>query len=795
MQLMKNYTVARVSNNEELASGVAKVGLGAAFGKEMSNRHMRVLKSNVNMDFTKRINSNEITNALFTHLGVSFGRQSFANITADANTSEDDTLFTKRIRPQIRSVHMLRDNISTQYSNKDMTIDNHLVARYLASDEARGNLLTQLGEERFITKALTFIMGATGRAKKGTKRYTFQRLVNWMRSNLETNIVQGVEAAVVGAIIYRTILDQFDWEFSSIEVTHVNQCVNRMLTIDDMIDIYKEGWLQQNLPQTNAWVVKYAGADEVIVAAAFDVIASSIAALRRQLISVRLLRNRAHDVVNAAILASALNLGIVETVGSETLLEFVESSPAIQELSQWYNINSRVFKGGYSTNGHAGRVALQTKVGDVSLLMKFADEFLSAVKSHPLVTTIDAGDFVRHITIEHASLPEGGRFHTKVRGNPCASTAPRQFLEAALSSNLYAINVIKDNDKANTQLAQALSRIYTEASSYICEQDQLNTFGELSRLLDPKVIWNKGKHTVTVTDVTSVEIDLLAALQSDLLVRYARRGSNGDTYLELLDTYYIVNNASQTVATPYAISGDIAYTADPLVALALGNEKAGAGNAAYTGWVADVANLDFTYQALSQSDSIGKVSKVARVVASSLAIGDETGTVQTVNYHLDGDAYLVMGDMSTNTYNISPYEFEVITATILYALQQASAALKFQRDQILEYDRERLNATLLNTTMDELSKVTTHDVVAKDVRYNAAVQLSGVVGSWTAAYHNIAIRVSSLLAASSFLFDVLDIAAGNGIRGYLQDGYANNRIFRERVIDIAAQEARYGNKY
>lgn len=739
-----------------------------------------------------------IRNPNFTHLSGSFSRGSFDNRDVLGREESVDGLevFSHRTRIRVSKLHLISNRVFDVESVKEYTISHPIVTRVLANDTQREQIFSGLASSGFATEVARFVVGGSGRAKVGTKRYTFTRLMSWLRRrgigemNSEVNIV--------AAIILRTILEQFDWEFTTLAPARVNEVTSRVADINDLRDMYIEGWLAKVVPVSSAWVVKYAGNPEVTSAAVEEVIDSSVARLRRAMMQINLLNNRYSDVVAAARLLAALNLGLVDQIGNETLFAFINSSAAVQEMSEWYSIISDAMD---PESRHA--MTISTHVGDLSLLNSFADDFVAAVNGNPLVRSMTASEFLRHVSVEHYStntLTNSLRYHTRVTGNLSSSFAPRHYIQASLGSNLYGIDIVRENNTFNDDIAKALNRCYDSAVRYLGERDSIVTYGTLSAFTDPEDVLTNGRHGFSFSGISSKDIEMLAMLNFEMLIRYVRMvdETTGSSFIRVVRSSYIIHNVAESVANPYPSINEVVYVTSPMIAVCfMTGALAGTGTSPLLEVDLDVTKVDYLFDKLDRSLSSVYVRSLPRAFILSMQLSDAAGGTVNVQNNIDVRKYLSMSAID-DTFALIPRSTMAQLSVVAYAMDIASSKVEFEGSNTqYAYDMERVNANFMIEIYDALQANVILRNMATNVRFDCARQLAGAVASFTSAYNNTELQIQSNLGVVGIPLqlyaghmDVNDEARAVITGTALIAGYGNNRLFKDAVLSRILKQVR-----
>lgn len=732
----------------------------------------------------------EIDNGCFTHLSGSFGRTSFDSRDIFANDSQEDELnvFSHRTRVKISKVHVLATHTLEVESIRDYDLSHPIVSRTLANDNYRETVLNFLGQVDMVNALSRMLTGGTNRADIGTKRYTFTRLLNWVRNRGLIDSDKNVPLVIT--IILNSILNQFDWRFETITPAHIHELRSRLAHEDELRDLYVEGWISKVVPNEAAWIMKYSGSTKVTSAALEECIEASILKLRRNLMQVSLLNNRSADVMAAAKIAAAMNLGLIETIPNETLLAFINSSPVISEMAEWYSIVDGVINEGFTAD-----FQLSTHVGDVGLLTMFANEFVDSINNNALVKVYDVGSFLKHITIKHYNtegLSGNARYHTGIFGNLDSTLAPRHYVESQLANNIYGVDIIRENNSFNDDIKRSVSTCYDAATNFLCERDAVVTYGTISSFVDPEDVITAGRHGFTLSGVCARDIRLLALVSSEMLIRYTRvvDAEEGTNSLTVLSAAYVINNVSTSAANPLPSFEDQVYTTSVVIACCFNiTERLGSGFSPLLEVVVGLDKIDFLFNSLESSLGTIHSRTLPQALSISLNLPDSRGNTVSALSTIDLRRYLVMSSID-DTYALVPHSTIAQLSVVDYALNLASAAVTFRgSNSQYAYDMERINANYLAKVYDTAATNSILRNMSTNVRHDVARTLSGTTGSFTSAYNNVELRVHTTLTCAMIPFILylggLNVNTGIAIvntGGAMVTAYDNNRLFRDAIL-------------
>lgn len=729
-----------------------------------------------------------IENGLLQHLNLRFNRKAFTEpnrlLLEEALSSRfesESNVFSHRTRPQIDKVYMLKSDSEGFVALTNLTVDSPVCLRYLANKSNRESLMTFISDDDMLTDLVKLIIGTAGRARKGTKRFTMQRLLNWLTRKGGTHGIS-VTGFVVAAVIIRTILEQFDWEFASLETVRLEEITTRLLNVDDLEDIYVEGWLAKKMPSTSEWVVKYEGHDEITSSAVFETLSSSLVALKHSFMALNLLHKRYSDVVNAARTACAIRHGLVEDIANETLLAFTESSASVQDMAGWSCIVLEMFANKFK-NISTGVTA--TKVGDISLLRDFADGLMDAVRSHPLVYSLTPSDYLRHMEVRHYMTDNNLRYHTTVVGHHDIAAASTHFIEANLGSGIYGVSIIKDNKSFNDEVANFYNRTSQAAAVMLSDLDSIESLYHLSTFERPEDVVNSGCHGFTAINSFTQDLVLLALIQNEVLVKYTRstNGTAGVSFLNVLGTFFVLHNVATSAANPFPIFDDAVYTESPVLAICMGVEKAGTGLAPLLEVDLKMDSASYLTSDLGSMITLNSIVDIPDSIKYQFTIEDLSKRVINIPVNVDLRHYIALSSFDT-TMGVIPRTLEIQRILADYALDVASVSVNFTHQTTqYAYDKERIFATYLLEYMQAALASKHIRSVMSSMRFDAAVAASGQFGSLSNAVHNVALNSHCVLFSAGVPAMVtFNDGAANKVT-VLTAAYQNNRLFRDFLMN------------
>lgn len=737
-----------------------------------------------------------VNNVHVEHLNVIFNRSAFAQpnrlmLEESLKHGIDDgesTIFSHRTRVQIGSVHILKSDAHSLIALNKLTIDDPMCIRFLADREERSKVLDLISSDELLNDLVKFLIGTSGRAKTGTKRFTMHRLVNWLRKRDDKPGKSSTNSLtyVVGSVILRHILEQLDWEFATLETVKIEEVSSRLLGIEDLETVYTEGWLTKVLPTTGNWVMKYNGSAEVTSSALFEVLSGSLVALRKQLMNLNLLHKRFADVVNAAKVACALNHGLVEDIANETLLAFATSSQAIQDMASWSSIVLDLFGNGFSDvrNG-----ILATKVGDVSLLRSFADDLVAAVRAHSLVETMSPGDYVKHIGVRHYATESGLRYHTTVFGNIERCKPSTHYIEANLGANVFGVTVVKENAAFNDEVADFYSTTASAAVDMLSDLDSVHSLYNLSTFEQPEDVINSGSHGFTAIGVYSRDVMLLALMQNEVLVRYRRNDTAvvGVSFLDIIATYFVLHNVATSAANPFPVFDDAVYTQSCVLAVCMGTAKDATGSSPLLRADVEMESAAYVVTNIESMISLNRVAVVPSEIKHNFTIQDLKRQDLHVPIAIDLNRYLTLSAFDT-TKTLIARNLDLYRSLVEYALEIAAEKLDFTSGRVnYAYDMERLHANFLAKYVSTAAGAKFTRSILQAMRFDAAVIASSQFGSLSNAVHNIALNNHCVLFGVGVPAMIAFNTAEANRAVTLQAAYDNNRLFKDYMMNLVVK--------
>lgn len=723
-------------------------------------------------------------NASIMFASYNLDRSSFKPLTEILEAGDDNvSIYSHRVRPQIDVLHCVRNNDESLLAVKDITISHPLALRALSDTSARNAMLDLLTSESFSTAITKFLLGNAGRGKIGTKRVSSTGLLHWMTKYVTDkglgfgDDVNKEDAVLTMCGALTQVLDQFDWLFDTLPMTYITEVSRKIASRTDLRNLYTEGWISQHIPDNARWIVKYSGDNEVQASALRDVVQSSFIALRRALMAADNINRRADDILNAAALAAAMNMGVKMEVKNETLLAFVEASPAISQMAKWSAV---VMDCIYGAQLSSGKFALTTRVGDISLLTAFADEFVSAINNHPLIDVLDVGDFLSHIGVENRMLSDANNsvYHTSITGSWMTSKEPRHFTETILSANVYATDVIKENNLFADRTHAAVGKAVAAATTYFHDSSALYTLDYLSDVHDPAAVWAQARHSVSMAAVNTYELRLMALLNFEVVIRYTLVTTDGTTVMSVEDYAFVIPQVTKSVANPFVLFGEEAITKDILVALAFLPEKVARGVSPLFDVVLDLTSAHYNYSSVVDNLKYNVATPMADSIAVSYPVRLSQNQTLTISSDIDVRKYLHYSNVAT-TYALIGLSFQAELDMLDTMLSVITVPSDYTRGDIA-YEDERLKGNALFDITTAFMDDPVCLAFQSALIYDAAAQLTGTVGSWSAALHNITMRLHTGVVAASLPVQLY--LGSSDLPKRLVDALSTNRNYRERML-------------
>lgn len=777
--------------------GVADVDVNGLTADLLKNDALSTLHAKASIHLTRMINRTASngdamgaeegnTSIAFADALFKANRHAFSRYDTEARGADEGS-FYMRTRPNIVSAHLIR-NVSAQvFSIEDIMLNSPMVVRVMSDDVERKAILDALTNNKVVNELTKWLISTGREAPTGTKRYTMQRLYRKLGSLTNTNgeLYANERLLVMGRLLHEVIA-QFDWRFTTLKVDKVIEPSVRLMEEKDITSLYVEGWISKHLPSSQYWVTKYQGDSRVTAASVEDVIISSFVNLKRQLMQATLLSNRVADVVALAKLKAAVDLGIIPSIGNETVAAILSSSADIADMATWYSIVSPMLTPNSTTKLNAASAALKTQIGDVNLFLKHASEVATCVREHMLVETVNVGDLIKHITVGHKQLGDGGIYHSWIKGSLTGvNNDYYHYIEDQVGQSIYSHMRVRENDPLTKVTSAVVAQLADQASNYLVERNDIEAYADLATLVDPGKMWGNAPYYLSVVNATSDEIKLLALLNSEIIVRYSTHSEHGDEVYVISDIDYVIRDVNRFLVNPYPLLDGDVYTKLPILAAVMNVTKDGSGVSYFIKDTLDEIKSPFITESIA---SIGKgffVNNVPNSIMIAFAIADSKGTVQDATVKLATSNYITMNPAG-DLVSYIPDALVAQSTLLLRALSLAASASRFANTSDLSFDDERNNVTFLIGAFDKLDGINLARHTAYDMRYEIARQLSNKVGAWNSVYHNIQVDALTRMAGANmplrYLLSVFSDIDGSSYFNWFNDGYSNNRLFRDVIL-------------
>lgn len=701
-------------------------------------------------------------------------------------TSADKPLFL-RTRVNMKTAHIVTTTLEQKINIEDIPLDSPFIIRTMSNSDVRADLMQKLVDVEFQRKLAQWLAGSGRDVVKGTKRYTMSRLYRKIGHllQLEGDPLDNAVLLTAGRLIH-AVLEQFDWKFTTVSPDLIIEPTSRLMTKNDIENLYVEGWMAKHIPSQQYWVTKYAGSEKITIAALEETLTSSFINLKRQLMEATLLVNRVRDVVNLAELKAAIDMGLIPTLGNETLAAVISSSPDLADMATWACIVGDMVSTTSVTKLNAGEDALRTKIGDIGLFTKHISDVSTCVREHKLVSTVNVGDLVNHISSHKYTLGDDGVYHVALVGSLQATKQDYyHYIEEQTGTNLFSHYRIRENDAVTLATSKVVSEASSMATKFLLEQAGIYAHAQLDKMLDPDNMWGNAPCFVTVLNVTTEELRLLALLNSDIVVEYDEVADLGDLTYVVTDVYYVIPESDKLLCNPFPLLGSEVYTKSAIIAAVLNTNKMGTGPSFIIDVGLDNIKSHFMVKSLSDTAANFITTNVPRKFSSILSIEDSAKRTHEVTVHTLSSNYLVMNP-SGDVISFIPDTLMAQTSHLIYALNAAVSEPRFKNSQIAGYEVERSSANFLASIYDRLLSINIAKQISIDVRYDVARQLSNVLGAWSRVYHNINVQVlSDFIGATSSLRYLLSFRSSDddgSLFNWFNDAFSTNRLFRDVAL-------------